>query len=95
MYSVDLYAKIVRLGMVEGWSEREVVRVFGFHRNTVRKMLRFSVLPGYRRKVPAVSPKLGSYTEIIDEILEADRHVHKKQRLCWGRSGFWTIGRQS
>ncbi len=46
----------------------------------VRKMLRFSVPPGYRRKVPAVSPKLCVYTGIIDEILEGDRHAHKKQR---------------
>lgn len=80
MYSVELYAKIRRLVMVEGWSEREVARLFGIHRTTVRKMLRFSVPPGYRRKVPAVSPMLGPYTGIIDEILEADCHVHKKQR---------------
>ncbi len=72
---MELYAKIRRLVMVEGSSEREVARVFGIHRNTVRRMLRFSVPPGYRHKVPAVSPKLCSYTGLIDEILEADRHV--------------------
>jgi len=73
---VELYAKIRRLVMIEGRSEREVARLFGIHCTTVRKMLRFSAPPGYRRKVPVVSPKL----DPLDAVLEADRHVHKKQR---------------
>ena len=36
--------------MVEGTSIREASRVFGLHRDTVRKMLAYSVPPGYRRQ---------------------------------------------
>ena len=36
--------------MVEGMSIREASRVFGLHRDTVRKMLAYSVPPGYRRQ---------------------------------------------
>lgn len=55
---MELCAKIRRLVMIEGRSEREVARLFGIHRTTVRKMLRFSAPPGSRRKVPVVSSKL-------------------------------------
>ena len=41
-----------RAGMVEGISVREASRLFGLHRDTVRKMLAYSVPPGYRREGP-------------------------------------------
>lgn len=80
MYTVDIYAKVRRMVMVEGQSERSVARLFGIHRTTVRKMLEYSVPPGYRRKVVPVSPKLGPYIGVIEEMLAGDRQVHKKQR---------------
>ena len=43
--------------MVEGMSTREAARVFGLHRDTVRKMLEYSVPPGYRRQSPPRRPK--------------------------------------
>ena len=49
MYKVDLYVRVRRACMVEGMSSREAARVFGLHRDTVRKMLEHSVPPGYRR----------------------------------------------
>jgi transposase len=61
-------------------SQREAARHFGISRDSVRKMLSFSVPPGYRRKVPVRRPKLDGFTEIIDAWLEADRGVHRKQR---------------
>ena len=39
MYKVELYARVRRACMVEGMSTREAARVFGLHRDTVRKML--------------------------------------------------------
>ena len=36
-------------------SIREVSREFGLHRDTVRKMLAYSVPPGYRRQTPPKS----------------------------------------
>ena len=80
MYRVDLYARVRRACRVEGMSTREASRVFGLDRKTVRKMLSFSVPPGYRRGKPPRRPKLGPFTGIIDRILEDDRTSHHKQR---------------
>jgi len=80
MYSVELYAKVRRAVMVDKFSEREAARLFGIHRNTVKKMCQYSVPPGYQRKGEAISPKLSPFVGIIDAILEADKLVHVKQR---------------
>ena len=80
MYSVDVYLRIRRAVMVEGMSIREASRTFGLHRNTVSKMLAYSVPPGYRRQTPPRKPKLESFTGIIDRILDDDHDVPKKQR---------------
>jgi transposase len=61
-------------------SQREASRHFGISRDSVRKMLAFSVPPGYRRKAPIKRPKLDGFTGIIDAWLEADRGVYRKQR---------------
>ena len=80
MFSVELYGRVRYACHVEGLSQREAARRFGIHRNTVRKMLTFSVPPGYRRTKPSVRPKLDAVTAIIDQILEADRTSLPKQR---------------
>ena len=80
MYSVDVYLRVRRAVMVEGMSVREASRVFGLHRDTVRKMLAYSVPPGYRREVPPRRPKLKTFTGVIDRILDDDHRVPKKQR---------------
>jgi transposase len=80
MFTVELYARIRRAVMVDGLSRREAATRFGVHRNTIAKMLRYSVPPGYRRRERPASKKLGPQMAWIDAILEADRGVHKKQR---------------
>ena len=70
MYRVDLYARVRRACRIEGMSSREASRVFGVDRKTVRKMLSFSVPPGYRRSTPPRRPKLDPFTGVIDRILE-------------------------
>ena len=72
MYKVDVYLRVRRAVMVEGMSVRGAARTFGLHRDTVRKMLEYSVPP--RR------PKLSPYTGVIDRILEDDHQVPRKQR---------------
>lgn len=76
---MDLYRK-VRLACRDGMSQREAARHFGVSRDSVRKMLAFSVPPGYRRKAAIKRPKLEGFTGIIDSWLEGDREVHRKQR---------------
>ena len=80
MFAVEMYARVRRACMVEGMSVREASRVFDRHRDTVRKMLAYSVPPGYRRQEPPRRPKLAPFTGVIDGILEADRQVPRKQR---------------
>ena len=80
MYRVELYARVRRSCHVEGMSIREASRLFGLDRKTVRKMLAFSVPPGYRRAGPPRRPKLDPFTGIIDRIVEEDRSSHRKQR---------------
>ena len=80
MFSVELYGRVRHACHVEGLSQREAARRFGIHRNTVRKMLAFSVPPGYRRTKPPLRPKLDAFTTIIDAILKADRTAPPKQR---------------
>ena len=77
---MDLYARIRRACQVEGLSRREAASRFGVHRNTVRKILKFSVPPGYCRKEPAIKPKLSAFIGVIDGILEDDRKRPAKQR---------------
>ena len=55
MYSVDMYGRVRRACHVDGMPVREAARVFGLHRETVSKMLRFSVVPpinSVRRRNP-------------------------------------------
>ena len=80
MYKVEIHLRVRRAYFVEGMSVREAARVFGLHRDTVRKMLRYSVPPGYRRQRPPERPKLDPYKGVIDQIIEEDRGVPKKQR---------------
>ncbi len=74
MYRVDLYARVRRACRVNGMSTREASRAFGVDRKTVRKMLSFSVPPGYRRSAPPRRPKLDPFTGIIDRILGDGKH---------------------
>ena len=80
MYRVDVYLRVRRAVMVEGMSIRETARTFGLHRDTIRKMLSYSVPPGYRRQNPQKRPKLEPFTGVIDRILEDDLGRPRKQR---------------
>ena len=77
---MELYLRVRRACMVDGMSTREASRVFGLHRDTVRKMLAYSVPPGYRRRQPPRRPRIGPYTGVIDRILEDDLNLPRKQR---------------
>ena len=77
---MELYAEVRRSVYVEGLSERAAARRFGLARETVRKMLRYRLPPGYRRTQPIRCPKLDAFTGIIDQILRDDQHRPKKQR---------------
>ena len=77
---MEIYGRVRRAVLVEGRSQRSVAREFGLARVTVRKMLGYSVPPGYRRKEPAKRPKLGPWVGVIDAILEQDKNQPAKQQ---------------
>jgi transposase len=79
IFTVDLYRK-VRLACAEGMSQREAARHFGISRESVKKMLAFSVPPGYRRRAEVRRPKLDGFTEIIEQWLRDDLVQRAKQR---------------
>ena len=77
---MELYRK-VRLACRDGMSERAAARHFGISRQSVRKVLEFSVPSGYRRTAPVHCPKLDGFTGLFDEWLRADhKDEHRKQR---------------
>src|SRR3954464_1954527 len=80
MFAVEVYAAVRRFVFLEGRSRREAARVFGLSRETVQKMCRFSLPPGYTRTVPVLKPKLGALLPVIDAILEAEQSAPAKQR---------------
>jgi transposase len=80
MKTVELYARVRRAVLVEGRSQRVVAREFGLARKTVRKMLEYSVPPGYQRQKPVRRPKLDPWLGVIDAILEDDKQRPRKQR---------------
>lgn len=80
MFAVEVYAAVRRFVFIAGHSRREAARVFGLNRETVLKMCRFSLPPGYTRTVPVSKPKLGALLPVIDAILEADQSAPVKQR---------------
>jgi len=54
---VEVYARVRRAVQVDGMSMREAAREFGLARKTIRKMLAYSVPPGYERKKPVKRKK--------------------------------------
>ena len=80
MFTVEVYASVRQFVFVEGHSKRDAARVFGLARETVDKICRFSVPPGYRRTKPPEKRKLGPFLGVIDGILSADALAPPKQR---------------
>jgi len=77
---VEFSAEVRRSVYVDRLSECGATRRFGLARETVRKMLYYSVPPGYRRARPVRCPKLDGFTGVIDQTLGDDRQRPKKQR---------------
>ena len=85
MYQVDVYLRIRRAVMVDGMSIREVSRVFGLHRDTVRKILAYSArrATGGRLRPGVLTLRQAQeepFTAVIDQILVDDLRRPRKQR---------------
>lgn len=77
---MDIYGRIRRAVLVDGRSQRAVAREFGISRDSVRKMLRYSVPPGYQRQQSIKRPRLDPWLGVIEAILAEDKTRPVKQR---------------
>ena len=82
MFAVEVYAAVRRFVFVDGNSRREAARVFGVSRETVAKMCRFSLPPGYTRTRPVEKPKLGPLLPVIDSILQVLSSSSRQGEIC-------------
>ena len=76
---MELYRK-VRLARRGGMSERAAAVHFGVSRASVKKIMGFSVPPGYRRTAQIKRPKLDGFTGFVDQWLLEDLSRNRKQR---------------
>ncbi|MXN49476.1 IS21 family transposase, partial [Shinella kummerowiae] len=76
---MELYLK-VRLAVSEGMTRRQAAKHFNVSRDSVAKMLSYSTPPGYQRRSPIRRPKLDAFVSTIEQWLEADMVMPRKQR---------------
>ncbi|WP_176559567.1 IS21 family transposase [Rubellimicrobium roseum] len=77
---MELYRKVRQAYFRQGMSKRAIARHFGISRDSVDKMIVYSVPPGYRRTAPVKRPKLDGFSDIIDQWLREDMGRPRKQR---------------
>jgi len=61
-------------------SERAAAVHFGVSRAGVKKIMEFSIPPGYRRTAGIKRPKLDAFTGFTDQWLQEDLSRNRKQR---------------
>ena len=80
MNKVEDREKIRRAYFVEKKSQRQIAKELGCSRDSVKKAIE-SAEPGqYTLKQPRSAPVLGPYKARIDELLEQNEHLPRKQR---------------
>ena len=81
MLIVETIAKIRRYHFVDGRSIKEISRLLGLSRNTVRKVIRSGATEHqYAREIQPM-PRLGAYQDRLTDLLEEDWQRPKKRRL--------------
>jgi len=74
MYTdMEQWSEIRRRVLVEGVSQRQILRETGMHWETLQKILHHSEPPGYRQSQPRLAKKLGPYRPKIELILREDQ----------------------
>jgi transposase len=80
VYRVEIYSLVRIAHFIDGKSQRQVARELSLNRRTVQKIISQSLPLGYQRKQNPATPTLSMHIEWLDEILESDKKVHRKQR---------------
>lgn len=76
---MEKWSEIRRRVLTGEISKRAACAEYEIHWDTLQKILTHTEPPGYRRTKPRVS-KLEPFLPVIQEILESDKRVHRKQR---------------
>ena len=77
---MEQWTEIRRRVLVEGVSRRQILRETGLHWRTLKKILEHPEPPGYQQKQARQRRKLGPFEARIEEILQADQAMPRKQR---------------
>jgi transposase len=77
---MKMWEEIRRRVHRDGVSKREILRETGKRWMTLEKILAHAEPPGYRQGAPRPRPKIGPFAGRIEEIVETDKGVPKKQR---------------
>jgi transposase len=80
VYELENYISVRRSHYRDGKSQREIAREQGYNRRTVKKMIDNPEPIRKKRTVDESRSKLNVHKEFINDLLEADKSVHKKQR---------------
>ena len=89
MFDVEVYGAVRQFVFSDGNSRREAVRVFGLSRETVSKMCRFSLPPGYTRVKPVGKPKLADFLQVEGEVWLACCRFRGHRDKVFRGSGRW------
>ena len=77
---MEEWTEIRRKVLVEGVSQRSILRETGMHWKTLEKILNHSAPPGYQQSQPRKRTRIGPFVERIAKILKEDLKLPKKQR---------------
>ena len=81
MLVVETIAKIRRYHFVEGRSIKQISRDLKISRNTVRKVIRSGATEHYYEREEQQFPKLGSFTDRLEELLEENLNRPKRRKM--------------
>ena len=80
MITLEQYEQIRRMHYLEEKSGREIARLLGISRQTVAKALQSEQAPEYTLRKLREAPRLGPYQKQLDQLLEENGRLPKKQR---------------
>ena len=80
MLSVEAHETIRRAYHLEGKSQRQIAREQGHTRRTVNKVLAETPRKAYQLTHPKPAPIFGPYQQRVEELLQANEHLPRKQR---------------
>ena len=80
MITVEQHEHIRRMYHLEHQSGRHIARELGLSRHTVAKALQADEVPTYRLSKPRAAPRLGPYKARLEELLQENRRLPRKQR---------------